>query len=1823
MKRVFLLVPIFLLCLTHITKAQTNNTAPDTADYPYWIAMMQDESANFFTVQRAFNAYYQKHHDEKTEEEMESEGEEAEEGFALYKRWEYMMLRRINPDGTRRAPDQNYSALINYMSNRISPNGVRGGATFPGASNPSGDWTSLGPGSLPKNTLGQPNGMGRVNAIAFDPAKKGTIYVGAPSGGLWVTTDSGTTWSTKTDGLATLGVSSIAIDPTTSSTIYLGTGDRDHYDAPGISVLKSTNSGSTWSAANSGMGTSSIVSKLLINPSNATILLAATSSGIWRSTNSAGSWKQTSSNGNFYKDMVFKPHNPNIVYATENGNFYRSLNGGSTWTQITSGLSSAYRGVIAVTPADTNRVYFITTGTNTFSACYISTDGGKTFRTKSTSPNIMDYSDNGSGSQGQSFYDLCVAADTAKAGTLYVGGINVFKSTDSGSTWSCVAHWVGSGLPVIHADQHVFAINPLNNKLFVGNDGGIYWTSNGGTSWKDISSGLGIGQIYKIGQSATRQDLMLSGFQDNGTASLNNGRWSSIIGGDGMECAVDAKDTTYQYGEIYYGDIYRSTDAGKTFYDHVAGNGTASITEAGDWVTPYVISKTNNSVMFGGYANIWRCSNIKASSPSWTKISNSLAGSNTDLVEVTEQSAADSNTFYFSRNDDRLFLSANINATTPTWTDLTSSLPNSGSLVVEVKTHPKYANVVYIIQDEEVYVSKDKGSTWTNITGTLPGVAKNTIAIDKNSYSGLYIGTDVGVFYRDSSMSDWTPFATGLPASARIMELEIYYDAAKSSNNKIKAGSFGRGAWQSDLYSPVTPVAKFFINTSNQCLTGNAFSFTDSTKISSGTITTWLWDFGDGSATSAVQYPKHTYTKAGTFTVKLIATSSLGTSDNTSNTVTVYPQSTPSFTVNSSTQCLTSNSFVFTDKSAIFTGSITSWAWDFGDLKTSTTQSPTHAYTNAGTYKVVLKTTSNNGCTDTVSKSVTVYPQSTPGFVVNTSSQCLTGNSFVFTDKTTITGGSIATWAWDFGDLGTSATQNPTHVYAAAGTYTVKLKITTNKGCTDNTSSSVTVYPQSTVNYTINTTVQCLRSNSYVFTDKSSVASGSIATWNWDFGDGNTSTKQNPTYFYSAAGTYKVQLKVTTNNGCIDTITKPMNVFPQPAAGFTIANAGLCLAGNNFSFTDASTVSSGSLGTWAWDFGDGNTASTQNATHAYASPGTYTVQLKVATGFGCNDSTSKTVTVFPQAVPVFKVNSLSQCYSGNSFSITDKSTVSSGAVSGWAWDFGDGTSTFAQNPVKKYAKPGVYTLKLKTTTDKGCNDTTSQIVTVFPQPVSSFSIAKTAQCLAGNSFSFTDKSTIATGTFTKWAWNFGDGTNSPLQNPLHTYSKAGTFNIKLKVTTASGCQDSTTQSVTVYPQPLAAFGVDRAKQCLAGNIFKLSDSSTVSSGSLSTWAWSYGDGNGTGTENASHSYATAGTNTIQLKITSANGCQDSLSKAITVYPMPAPAITGTSQACSGTSSSYLTPKDSGSSYQWNVTGGTVTSGAGTQSIAVSWPKFTSATIWVVETNFEGCSDSATQNVLVNPSPVAGIKQLKPTCATSPVALKDSSTSATTYAWNFGDSASSATDTSSTQNPGHTYNTAGKYTVKLKVTGFGGCADSVKSTIVINPLPSTSWKLSYGSHSTAFHTLDSSLSDPSYSWDFGDGGNATGHSPTHIFATNKAYTVKLHVTNTYGCSKELDSLVNIAVSGVETFENPDISLTIFPNPFHESTTIKYSLTKSTKVRIVLYDVAGKEIGSITNAQQAEGSYECQVNAEKMGLVPGTYLIKIYLNDAFVSRHLVKW
>lgn len=662
----------------------------------------------------------------------------------------------------------------------------------------SGNWYPLGPIIDDVTSHDMIEGVGRMQAIAFHPQNPQYMLAGAPAGGIWRSFDGGQTWSTNTDYLPTLGVSAIAFDPANPQIVYAGTGDRDASDAPGMGVLKSTDGGETWSFFNTGIENAT-VGCIRFQPGTGDVFVGS-DDGILKSSDGGITWIQASQNSANYRDFEFHPTNGQIIYSTSSGKFFRSENGGEDWDWIVEEIGNNSRMSIAVTPLEPDVVYVIKTSTYAFAGFYKSTDTGLTFTEMSVSPNIMGWAADGSSAGGQAWYDLCLEADHEVSGVVYAGGIRLKKSTDSGATWEDI------NPNYVHVDQHEMAINPHNNDLYVCNDGGLYhYIEN--DEWLDISSGIVTGQIYQIGQSPHNPNHTLSGFQDNGTMVYDGVYWQRRGGGDGFECAYDFTQENWRYGSIYYGDIYRTTPA--VVNQKICGFDLLNIDEEGPWNTSYKLSEHDSTAntMFVGLKNVWRSTNIKTperDSIVWVKISNNLSNNSTNINEI-EISCVNENMVYAAKDNKKLYRSNNALSDNPTWTTLNNFLPIAQAPVNGIETNPLDSNIVYICYNSNVYKSSDQGETWISLSESMPDIVTNCIVLDKTDpgLEALYVGTDMGIYYRDTLLGEFIPFNDGFPFSSRVTELEIYYGETPGQN-RIKASTYGRGLWESDLYSAET-----------------------------------------------------------------------------------------------------------------------------------------------------------------------------------------------------------------------------------------------------------------------------------------------------------------------------------------------------------------------------------------------------------------------------------------------------------------------------------------------------------------------------------------------------------------------------------------------------------------------------------------------------------------------------------------------------------------------------------------------------------------------------------------------------------------------------------------------------------------------------------------------------------------------------------------------------------------------------------------------------------------------------------------------------------
>ncbi len=760
---------------------------------------MDKGALTLYDIQKAFYTAYPDNR--VTDGKIMVDGEMQKiPGWKQFKRWEWYWESRVNPI-TGEFPSE---AAIEMGLSSVSRAEIKGG----------GYWTSMGPDASP----GGYAGLGRLNCIAFHPTDEDTYWVGSPSGGLWKTTDDGATWEVLTDNNKVLGVSSIIIHPdyANNPTIFIGTGDRDRgsvrslgggqgYDNNGVGVLKSTDGGLTWEETGlSYMAKQKrTINKLLMRPDNDQVLLAAMTKGIYKTTDGGTTWQKITPGSDNYIDIEFKPGNPNVVYASTyrwgSSKIYRSIDAGDTWEEVYSD-TDLMRIELAVSVDEPDWVYAIAANTSAgLKAIVKSTDSGQSFSatyTGGTDKALLYYTCSGSGqNRGHGWYDLCISVDPNDANTIYIGGINTWKSTDGGVSWSISTHWAGTcggNATTVHADQHALEFRLGTSVLFCCNDGGVYKTTNGGQDWHFKGSGLSISQLYRIGVSQTQPNEVICGLQDNGSKLVSNNTWRDVLGGDGMECLIDYTDENIQYACYQNGRLYR-TDKHWLSKKSVKPSGAG----AGPWVTPYVIDPVDHKTLYAGYADLWRTT---AKGNYWSKTDLPTSKNKWRSIAIAP---SDHHTLYVS-DLDHLWKTSDGGTV---WEEITTGLPVVGARITYLAVKYDDSQTLWVTlggyNSHGVYESTDGGATWTNISAGLPELPIMTIVQNKQNTNEieLYVGTDVGVYKKQGDQM-WLPFSNQLP-NVLVTELEFYYDDAHPKNTKLRAATFGRGLWESRLNSDV------------------------------------------------------------------------------------------------------------------------------------------------------------------------------------------------------------------------------------------------------------------------------------------------------------------------------------------------------------------------------------------------------------------------------------------------------------------------------------------------------------------------------------------------------------------------------------------------------------------------------------------------------------------------------------------------------------------------------------------------------------------------------------------------------------------------------------------------------------------------------------------------------------------------------------------------------------------------------------------------------------------------------------------------------------
>ena len=1000
------------------------------------------------------------------------------------------------------------------------------------------------------------------------------------------------------------------------------------------------------------------------------------------------------------------------------------------------------------------------------------------------------------------------------------------------------------------------------------------------------------------------------------------------------------------------------------------------------------------------------------------------------------------------------------------------------------------------------------------VTAILPASAQLSARFSSNITSGC---APLVVHFKDESIGNPTfwkwelgngttsyfqnPSATYFNPGTYSVKLVVMNAAAVDSVIKV-----------SYITVYASPVVDFVASDTTGCYPLNE-SLTDKSSPGDGSLMKWLWDFGDGS-TDSIQHPLHRYSNQGNYNVSLQVKNTDGCVSTLTriNYIQLRNGVAAGFSFSNPNSCKPPTTINFFNSS---TGTgLLNYQWDFGDGINSNQPVPTHTYNSAGSYTVKLITRNNFGCVDSIIKTQAISI-GTVSADFSMPAQVCAGQTFQLINHSQPTP-QIANWS--FGDNTISTEMSPVKKYLSPGNYVVKL-VSDFGACKDSVWKNVLVIAKPTANFLATNTKSCSAPLTANFTAS---AAGAIS-YKWFFGDGDSSSLENPAHTYKFIGSFDVSLIVTNVSGCSDTLKQArfVQVLPPHASIANLPQLG-CAPYNYIAISNSETVDS--IVKYEWDFGDGSIETGKSPTHTYPT-GTYSVKLKITTAGGCVDSNTMAnvihVGIKPQ--PALVATPRYSC----AFQAIQFSDLSVGDVDTWLWHFGDGGSSSVRNPTHLYQDTGYFNVTLIISSN-GCSDSIRLDNYVYIKPP----IAKfidSSGCDSRFMKKFIDKSIGAT----SWNWDFGDGNYSTEQTPIHTYSSPGTYTVQLTVKNDT-CENYTKKDVVIIMEH-ADFSASDTVLCKGTSVhFTTKNLQTTN---VATYRWDFGDGLiQYGGAEISHIYNAAGDYDVRLSVTDINGCTDSILKRAYIHVdgptagfkslMPGACLL---QNVYFEDESTPDPVHSIQTWIWSYGDG--------QSDSLKSPPFqhayTTAANYAVKlqvVDSKGCIDSVVKrNSIIISSPKAAFYSVDSlSCANQSIRFTNLSTGPLLqYKWDFGDGQSSTIN-----NPVHQYNLQGDYNIRLLVIDQYGCKDSAQKNNYIsvhNPVAQFSISDSVSTcPPLVVNFSNQSQHFISYEWDFGDGTKSALQNPIHFYTYPGTYHPKLKVMSNGGCTDTLTK--NVIVRG---------------------------------------------------------------------------------------------
>jgi|GEM_PF-221418 len=788
-----------------------------------WIGSVNGESVDKKSAKKSYDEYWK--------DRTAGKGS----GWKPYKRSEYFWKNRTDENGNI----PNVVGLFEELQKNKSSDSKKEGTLQENT------WQSLGPKELPEfsSFLG-PTGIGRINCVEFNPRNANVMWAGAAFGGIWKSTNAGNTWQTFpfTEFLS-IGITDIAVAKTSNTMtniIYAATGDANAawggINCYTIDIIKSNDNGNSWKLTSFAKQISDrvLINRIIVDPRDTNRVYAATTRGLFVTEDGGDTW-DTLTNA-YTRDLEFRPDDPSwmwaaFVYGDGTNTFYGLYRvnvvpkEGKDSVAFYRGLDFVYgdviRMAITVNVNNPTYVYIVNArGNGGLHSVIYTPDGGQQwfYLAQNLDNTVGNYtwdllnasSDEPDSikSKSQGFYDLCIASNPANPMDVYIGGVNIHRFRANNQPWELVGYWTTKyqqqNVQYIHADQHDLRFSP-DGILFSCNDGGINKYNSATKDWKNLSKGLEVTQFYRIHSSRNDPGLLICGSQDNGTMILRNNQWTYVRGGDGMDCWIDPFDQQVMYNSIYYGDFSVSRNGGNSFAPLLD---TLKTKEKAEWVTPFAIDPVIPDNIFAGYENLWKAGR-KGVDP-FIKISNFA---DKDPIRHIAISRANHDVIYVIKP-------MGIWRTTNAGNEWTQVVNGNGDLALtSIAIDPKDPLIFWFtrgafVETDKVFYYKNGLSLYSE---GIPNVPVNCIVHNRNSKNNqLFIGTDIGVYFRDDDMDKWEPYGIGLP-NVVVQDLDIH-----EASGKLRAGTFGRGLWEVKIIDCVIDPPEIAFSKGNKICEGDS-----------------------------------------------------------------------------------------------------------------------------------------------------------------------------------------------------------------------------------------------------------------------------------------------------------------------------------------------------------------------------------------------------------------------------------------------------------------------------------------------------------------------------------------------------------------------------------------------------------------------------------------------------------------------------------------------------------------------------------------------------------------------------------------------------------------------------------------------------------------------------------------------------------------------------------------------------------------------------------------------------------------------------------------